>query len=229
VTVVVLLLCSGVNVTGTALGAVYNPPELIVPVLDAPPVTPLTCHVTAVLGDPSTRAENCAFPKTRTLALLGVMLIEVLAAVTVTLAEAVFVGSADDTAVTVTVAGFGNCTGAVYSPLPEVVPTLGFPPTTEFTCQVTADEVASATVAVNCTDWRSATLADVGVMVTDIGAGGLEGPPDTPWQAARNIEAQRRKSSPSRRCMETFLGWEPEIIQRKRDTQSAKSPNALPA
>src|ERR1700687_92252 len=113
VTVVVLLLCCGVELTGTALGAVYSPPELIAPVLDAPPVTPLTCHVTAVLGDPFTIAVNCTVPKTRTLTLLGVTLIEVLAAVMVTLAEALLVGSADDTAVTVTVAGFGNCAGAV--------------------------------------------------------------------------------------------------------------------
>jgi len=57
------------------------------------------------------------------------------AAVTVTRAEAVFVGSATDTAVTLNVAGEGTDAGAVYSPLVVTVPKVGVPPVTPLTCQ----------------------------------------------------------------------------------------------
>lgn len=40
------------------VGAVYKPVELIVPTLLFPPVTPLTCQVTAVLEAPVTVAVN---------------------------------------------------------------------------------------------------------------------------------------------------------------------------
>jgi hypothetical protein len=71
-------------------------------------------------------------------------------AVTVTLADADFVMSACDTAVTVTVAGLGTAEGAVYSPEEVIVPTVEFPPVTPFTCQVTAVLEVPVTVAVNC-------------------------------------------------------------------------------
>src|SRR5205085_1992219 len=44
---------------GIALGAVYSPALLIVPVAALPPVTLLTCHVTAVLAEPVAVAMNC--------------------------------------------------------------------------------------------------------------------------------------------------------------------------
>jgi hypothetical protein len=71
-------------------------------------------------------------------------------AVTVTLADADFVVSACDTAVTVTVAGLGTAEGAVYSPDVEIVPTVESPPVTPLTCQVTAVLEVPVTVAVNC-------------------------------------------------------------------------------
>lgn len=46
--------------------------------------------------------------------------------------------SAADTAVTVTVEGEGTAAGAVYTPEVEIVPTVALPPTTPFTCHVTA-------------------------------------------------------------------------------------------
>jgi hypothetical protein len=59
------------------------------------------------------------------------------AAVTVTLADAVFVVSAFDTADTSKVAGDGTAAGAVYSPFTVTVPNVGVPPVTPFTCQLT--------------------------------------------------------------------------------------------
>src|SRR5438045_7226119 len=68
----------------------------------------------------------------------------------VTCAEADFVGSACDTAVTATVAGFGTTAGAVYRPELDIVPTVALPPVTPLTCQVTAVLLVFCTVAVNC-------------------------------------------------------------------------------
>jgi hypothetical protein len=44
---------------GTTAGAKKFPEALIVPTVEFPPVTPLTCHVTAVLVVPVTVAANC--------------------------------------------------------------------------------------------------------------------------------------------------------------------------
>ena len=63
-------------------------------------------------------------------------------AVSVTTAEPDLVGSASETAVTVTVAGFGAAVGAVYIPEAEIVPVAAEPPAVPFTCQVTAVFVA---------------------------------------------------------------------------------------
>jgi hypothetical protein len=51
-----------VNVDGDVVilvGAAYSPAELIVPVDEDPPVTPFTCHVTAVFEALVTVALNC--------------------------------------------------------------------------------------------------------------------------------------------------------------------------
>ena len=57
--------------------------------------------------------------------------------VTVTTAEADFVESASETAVTVTVDGLGTADGALYRPAAVIVPMVAFPPTVPFTCQTT--------------------------------------------------------------------------------------------
>jgi|SRR5712692_1703386 len=56
-------------------------------------------------------------------------------AVTVTLAEAVFVESAFEMADTLNVAGVGTEAGAVYSPVAEIVPKPDVPPVIPLTCQ----------------------------------------------------------------------------------------------
>ena len=46
-------------------------------------------------------------------------------------------GSSNETAPTVTVAGDGTCAGAMYLPFESINPTMGLPPVILFTCQVT--------------------------------------------------------------------------------------------
>ena len=53
---------------GTAAGPVYKPEPEIVPTVALPPVTPFTCHVTAVLLVFCTVAENCCVPPVATAA-----------------------------------------------------------------------------------------------------------------------------------------------------------------
>src|SRR5882762_11895646 len=92
-------------------------------------------------------------------------------AVMVTCAEADFVGSAWDTAATVTMAGFGTTAGAVYRPALDIVPTVALPPVTPLTCQVTAVLPVFSTVAVNCCVPPAPTVADTGEIVTLTGMG----------------------------------------------------------
>src|SRR5436190_1971488 len=94
-------------------------------------------------------------------------------AVMVTCAEADFVGSAWDTAVTVTMAGFGTTAGAVYRPELDIVPTVALPPVTPLTCQVTAVLLVFCTVAVNCCVPPAPTVADTGEIVTRTTAVGV--------------------------------------------------------
>lgn len=92
--------------------------------------------------------------------------------VIVTCADAVLLGSACETAVTLTVAGFGTLAGAAYIPTEEIVPRVASPPLTPFTCQVTAVLAALETAAVNCCVLPVCTLADVGERMTIIWGGG---------------------------------------------------------
>lgn len=61
-------------VAGTTAGAVYVPEALIVPVEEAPPVTPLTCHLTEVFDVPDTAALKVWVAPARTSALYGEIL-----------------------------------------------------------------------------------------------------------------------------------------------------------
>src|SRR5258706_3494028 len=94
------------------------------PTVWLPPTTPLTCHVTAVVGEPFKDAVNCCVPKSGTVTAFGDTLTEPagLTAVTVTVADADFVLSACDVAVTVTCAGFGTAVGAMYIPVLVIFP-----------------------------------------------------------------------------------------------------------
>jgi hypothetical protein len=95
-------------------------------------------------------------------------------------AEPDFVVSAWLTAVMVTDGGFGAESGAMYSPLLEIVPTELFPPVTPFTCHVTTVLAVPVTVAVNCCVPFTRTFADAGDTATVIvggGGGGGGAPP----------------------------------------------------
>jgi hypothetical protein len=85
---------------------------------------------------------------------------------TVRLAVADFEASCWETAVTVTVAGFGTVAGAAYIPEEEMVPCAASPPETPFTCQLTPGLEALATEAVNCWVLVVTTEAEVGETVT---------------------------------------------------------------
>ena len=150
---------------GTVPGAVYRPELEIVPVAVFPPVTPLTCQVTAVLLVFRNIAVNCSVPPVLTVAKVG-KIVTLTGAVIVTCAEADLVVSACETAVTVTAAGFGTVPGAEYRPELEIVPAAVFPPVTPFTCQVTAVLLVFCTVAVNCRVSPVLTVAEVGEIVT---------------------------------------------------------------
>jgi len=60
---------------GTAGGALYKPVASIVPSVASPPVTPLTCQMTAVLEVLATEAVNFCVPETGTEVLVGVTVI----------------------------------------------------------------------------------------------------------------------------------------------------------
>jgi hypothetical protein len=210
VTVVVTLPPLPSDFVGTPLGATYNPLVDMNPVVWLPPAMASTCQVTAVLGAPFTDAVNCCVPKFATVAAPGETLTEVGdALVTVTVADADFAESACAVAVTVTCGGFGAVTGAVYSPVLEMLP-LAAPPAT---LQVTAAFDAPVTVALNCCVFPTATLAAVGateivtVVLLDVLA-----------QPKTNTAAQLRQRN-SRRRMKILTGGAGHPIQ----TQESKS------
>ena len=134
------------------LGAVYSPVEEIVPAV--------ADQVTAVLVEPLTVALNCAVPLVVVVVLFGeipTLIVEPLAAVMVTVAVAVLLGSATLVAITVAVSAEA---GAVYTPLLDTVP----PPLA--TLQLTAVLLAPPTVAVNCTVPLAVSVVLVGAMLT---------------------------------------------------------------
>ena len=89
-------------------------------------------------------------------------------AVTVTTAVPVFVESACEVAVMVTVPPVGTVPGAVYKPDELIVPMLAAPADVLLTCHVTAVFVVPVTVAVNCCVWLVCTLAVAGATWKEI-------------------------------------------------------------
>src|SRR6266446_6781303 len=166
VTVVVTLPPLPSDFVGTPLGAAYNPLVEMNPKAWVPPAISLTSQVTAALGEPFTDAANCWVPKFGTVATLGDTLTEAdEPLVTVMIADADFVVSAWEVAVTVTCGGFGTATGAVYTPVLVMVP-LGAPPAT---LHVTVVFDVLVTVAVNCCVMPTTALTTVGAMETVTG------------------------------------------------------------
>jgi hypothetical protein len=84
----------------------------------------------------------------------------------VTVALAVADCTALETAVTVTVLGVGTAEGAVYKPVVLIVPWVESPPVTLLTCQMTDTSVGPVTVARNCCDAPTETVAEGRFKVT---------------------------------------------------------------
>lgn len=210
--VVVTLLALPSDLVGTPLGATYKPVVEINPKAWLPPTMPLTCQMTAELGAPFTDAVNCCVPKFATDTALGDMLTELEApvvAITVTGADANFVASAWEVAVTLTCGGLGTVDGAVYKPEFVIVP-LDTPPPT---LHVTALLVVPATVAVNCCVFPTPTLALGGAMVTEITGVVLFDVAAQPDH--RKTERQPRKLRTDRR-MRILTGGRGSSLQRRK-------------
>lgn len=147
---------------------------MIVPTVELPPLTPLTRQVTALLAVPLTVAANVCVADVDTVANDGVTATVMGGGVAEIVTDAVanWVGSAADTALTVTVAGDGTLAGAVYKPAVLIVPTVELPATMPLTRQVTAVLAALLTVAANIWVPFTARLALDGATTTDTAAGG---------------------------------------------------------
>src|ERR1700758_3178248 len=99
----------------------------MVPTVALPPATPFIAHVTGVVVLPEIIVLNCnVLPRTR-LTVIGITVRELDAATRPTFAEADRVASVCETAIIVTVVGFGRLKGAVYKPVVEMMPILEFP------------------------------------------------------------------------------------------------------
>lgn len=163
--VAVTLTCAGL---GTVVGAVYNPPELIVP--QALPVQPApdTSQVTLVFVEPVTAAVNCCCLPATTCAEAGETFTTT-GGSSVTAADEDLVVSAFEVAVTVTKAGEGWTDGATYKPAalitPQALPEQPVPDT----FQDTDVFVEPVTVEVNCCCFPATTCAVFGEMVTTTG------------------------------------------------------------
>ena len=141
----------------------------MVPVVAFPPVTLFTCQVTDVFELFVTVAENCWARPVTTLAVFGLTATVIaVGAVTVTVAVPVFVASAWEVAVTVTVPPVGTVAGAVYKPDEFMVPILAAVAEVLLTCHVTAVFVVPETVAVNCWVWFVPIFAVAGATCTEI-------------------------------------------------------------
>lgn len=160
---------------GTAAGAVYvavfAPVDAMVPTLELPPDTPFTSQAITVPGATQRDAVNAWDILAATLADAGEM--EFAAAhEIVTVAAAVFDGSATLVAITETNPCGGVIAGAVYTaafaPLTLMVPTPALPPPALFTAQLTPELALPAplTVAVRLTLPPGITFAELGAMLT---------------------------------------------------------------
>jgi len=109
--VAVTVACAGLGMT---TGAVYKPPEVIVPQAVPPHPAPDTVQFTAPFELPVTTAENCCWPDWAIVVSTGEIVTPMLPDVpTVTLALPDWVRSARDIATTVTIEGYGAVAGAV--------------------------------------------------------------------------------------------------------------------
>jgi len=131
--------------------------------------------------------------------------------VIVTLAEALFVASASEIAVTVAAGGFGTVLGAVKIPEALIVPKVAFPPVTPFTCHVTTVFVVPVMVAKKNCVLPAVTLACVGEITipTETRCGGME-PEPPPQPGNENNDETTMAARMGRR-----LRISPSIFSRK--------------
>jgi hypothetical protein len=123
--------------------------------------------VTAVFVVPDTVAENCLCPPVETCVVDGATETETEDADWITTdAEAFFVGSAAEVAVTVAKAGLGIAAGAVYNPAEVIEPQEPDTQPTPDTAQVTLVLELPVTFAVNCCLPFTERVTDVGETVT---------------------------------------------------------------
>ncbi len=168
--------------TGAVYVAVLAPLATIVPTDGLPPAIPSTAHVTPVAGlpEPVTFAVKICFPPTGTVAEAGERLMAI-SSWSVTVADALMLGSAALAAEIVTVVVAGRTVGAVYNPFAEMVPRLEFPPVVPSTIHLTFAFEVPVTVAWNCCVWprKSVTLSGCidSVIVGGGGGGGGGGEP----------------------------------------------------
>lgn len=149
---------------GTLDGAVYTPLLEMLPQLALPHET---LHVTAVFVVPLTVAENCCCPPVETCVEEGDTTTETDADDWITTeAEADFVESATDVAVTVARPGFGTAAGAVYKPLEVIEPQDPETHPIPEIDQVTAVLELPVTVAVNCCCPRTDSVTELGERLT---------------------------------------------------------------
>src|SRR5712675_507752 len=147
-----------------------------------------------MLSDPFTNAVNCCVPKFGIVAALGDTFTEpvALAVVIVTVADADFVLSACDVAVTVIRAGVGTAVGAMYRPVLVTVP-LEAPPATLHVAAVFELPVMDA---VNGCVLPTATVTVAGVIETATVGGGVC---DELAQPHKETETQLRAKNDARR------------------------------
>jgi hypothetical protein len=157
-----------VSGAGTADGAVYSPVPLTVPQAAALHPAPSKLQVTAVFEVPTTDAFNCCVAPVITEVLAGVT-VTTTTDMIVTVADAVLLGSAMLVATTLTLAGEGATSGAVYTAANELDATV---PQEEplqpapITLHATAEFDVPVTVAVNEFVPAVGTEALVGLMLS---------------------------------------------------------------
>lgn len=152
---------------GTLAGAVYKPEAEMDPHAEPEQPVPATVQFTDVFVLPVTVAENCFCPPALTWTVDGDTDTDTDAAASIsTVAEADFVGSATEVALTVACGGLGTAAGAVYRPLALIVPHDPATHPTPDTVQVTAVLEVPVTLAANCCFPLFATVTSVGETVT---------------------------------------------------------------
>ena len=136
---------------GTWAGVVYSPVSEIVPQLYPTQPAPLTFHLTWEFWVPFTVAVNCCWVLGASVTVAGDSVTEMGGGGTiVTVAAADAAGFASELAMTLMLAGVGAFAGAVYSPLPEIVPQVTPVQPLPDMLQVTIWLLVPVTVALNC-------------------------------------------------------------------------------